>query len=78
MNYEFRIRTLERELAHLIAMKDLARERMDTTDHRLTSLEAITRENAETAKSLAESVASLVGRMDGLIEAMIAQQKNGK
>ena len=78
MDYEFRIKVLEQETAHLTAMKDIARERQDTTDNRLTKLEAISLENAETVKSLAESVLSLVGRMDQLIEAMTAQRRNGK
>lgn len=91
MDFDFRIRLLEKELAHYREMQDLVRARLDTHDHgiealvdaqiRLTKSQERTDETvktlAEDLKILADTVGVLAQTVTGFINALRASS-NGK
>jgi hypothetical protein len=65
VDYEFRIKSLERETAHLKEMQELSRERHDTSDERLTLIQEI-------LATVGQRLQELVGAQNNLF---IAQEK---
>ncbi|MDQ2775052.1 MAG: hypothetical protein M3Y57_09065 [Acidobacteriota bacterium] len=83
MDYEFRIKVAERELAHLIEMKTLQDGRPDANDKRLDAIQHLAETTANTVDNLAVKVdilASkadlLVTKLDSVVEAMLHTCRN--
>jgi hypothetical protein len=91
MDFEFKIRMLDKELAHYREMQELMRSRLDTHDSgidaivetfaRAASIQEQTNETVKTLagdlKILADTVGVLAQKVTGLIDAMRAGT-NGK
>ena len=77
MDYEFRIKLAEKELAHLRDMQEIQRQRQDTTDARFEAIERLLFESVQLNKQTAENLAVLTAKFDTLIEALGRQPRNG-
>jgi len=90
VDYEFRIKLLETELAHMREMQQLGRERQDTADGRLDltkvlidNLVIIATRNNESIGRNTESIAMLTEKIDklttnvnNLVGALLRQNPN--
>ena len=85
MDYEFRIKLLETEAAHLRAMQKLIEGHEDITDARLTHWETIITGLIATTDNLVKistentvNIAALGSKIDRLVEGMLHTGGNGK
>ena len=84
MDYEFRIKLLEKETAHLKEMQEISRERHDTSEERLTLMQEILgavtsriQEVVEVQNQLAVDQRVTEQKLQQLIDLMIRGQQNG-
>ena len=85
MDYEFRIKLLETETAHLREMQKLIQDHEDITDNRLTQWEAIIKGLVATSDNLVKisaentvNIAALGSKIDKLVDGMLHTGGNGK
>jgi len=84
VDYEFRIKLLEKETAHLKEMQEISRERHDTSEERLTLMQEILgavtsriQEVVEVQNQLAVDQRVTEQKLQQLIDLMIRGQQNG-
>ena len=85
MDYEFRIKQAELELAHLREMQQIGRERMDSQDRWLEAMQTVIERTAanldlltvQTGK-LAEKLDNLEGKVDQLVKALLGSRNGGR
>jgi archaellum component FlaC len=86
MDFDFRIRLLEKELAHYREMQDLVRARLDTHDNSIEAIaDALVRltksqeQTNESVKTVAESIKTLAGDLKILADTVgvLAQKVTG-
>jgi hypothetical protein len=77
MDYEFRIKLAEKELAHLREMHDLHRNRMDANEQGFESLRAIVERTAANLDVLTVQVSRLEAKIDTLVDALL-RGRNGE
>lgn len=78
MDYEFRIKQAEADLAHLQTLQALSRGRLDAHDSSLESLTTITRQTAVNLDVLTVQVGRLEVKIDKLVDALLHNQtRNG-
>jgi hypothetical protein len=85
MDYEFRIKLLETETAHLKEMQQLLGAHQAITDTRLEHWERIigglvelSKENTTQIAANTVQIASLAAKLDKLVEALLREPRNGK
>jgi len=78
MDYEFRIKQAELELAHLRELQQLHRERQDAHESSLNSLQAIVERTAENLDILTVQTGKLEAKIDQLVDALLhGRARNG-
>jgi hypothetical protein len=84
MNYEFTIRRLEAELAHVREMEAINRDHVLTLDEghkytgdRLARIEASLESVTSDLKIIAVDLKTLTGNMDRLVKALLREHPNG-
>jgi hypothetical protein len=84
VDYEFRIKLLERETAHLKEMQEISRDRHDTHDERLTLIQQILgavssriQEVVEVQNQLAVDQRVTEQKLQQLIDVLLGGQQNG-
>jgi septal ring factor EnvC (AmiA/AmiB activator) len=85
MDYDFRIKLAEKELAHLQEMQQIARERQDTTDSAIVSIKTILERTEKNIEALSEGLVQLQvsqakteKMLQDLIAALLREHPNGK
>jgi predicted RecB family endonuclease len=91
MDYEFRIKLLEQDTAHLREMWTLVRERQNINDVRLDKLQALSKEtieslaalqtmsrnNVEAIAALTANITTLAAKVDRIADTILGERRNG-